>query len=202
MFELKCKHCGEDAVFLCARCKTGLCWNHARLEIVCGECTRTEKREVAIRRGRSADKIFVRKFRKILLLSDDDIEELFKNVVLIAEVNGKAVGFIVFTQQTKEEGWLNVMGVLPQYQRLGIGTGLLDALVEISKKRKIKKLHLTTSNENVPGLMFYMKNGFKIVRVRRDAYRRYGICGFGVPGYDELKLELMIGDGAVKKSCK
>jgi len=55
---------------------------------------------------------------------------ILPNLVKIkAEVDGKMVGFIGGDAHRGENvGWITTLGVLPQFQRLGIATALLDCV--------------------------------------------------------------------------
>ncbi len=51
--------------------------------------------------------------------------------------------------------------ILPEYQRQGLGTQLVDALVAHLKEKKIRGLMLAVSGKNEKGMNFYQKYGFK-----------------------------------------
>jgi len=50
--------------------------------------------------------------------------------------------------------------ILPEYQRMGLGTQLVDALVNHLKEKKIRGLMLVVSAKNEKGMNFYNKYGF------------------------------------------
>ncbi len=49
-----------------------------------------------------------------------------------------------------------------EYQNLGLGTAMLNHLLEIAKKKKIKKVHLRVTSNNARAIHVYEKCGFKI----------------------------------------
>ena len=53
--------------------------------------------------------------------------------------------------------------VLPEYQRMGLGHKLTDALLEHLKKKEIKGIMLTTWIRNEKGRGFYDKYGFSLL---------------------------------------
>jgi len=55
------------------------------------------------------------------------------------------------------------MDVLGDYQRMGLGTALVDALCEHLKAQGVKGLMLTTSSNNEKGVNFYKKYGFTLI---------------------------------------
>ena len=130
---MKCRYCEEDAAHACGDCGKGLCWNHARLKVVCLECVpKHEEIEINIRAGGIEDKPFVEKFKKTLFLSEREIEDELTSphhFIFIAEVNNIPVGFVVLAKTSETQGCLSLIGVLPGYQRMGIGTRLMKSLM-------------------------------------------------------------------------
>ncbi len=53
--------------------------------------------------------------------------------------------------------------ISPLYQRMGIGTRLMDALVRHLKDKNIKGLMLSVGNDNAKGINFYKKYGFACI---------------------------------------
>lgn len=50
----------------------------------------------------------------------------------------------------------------PDYRGKGVSTYLLDAMAEIAvQKHHVQELHLTCFNTNTPGLLLYLRSGFK-----------------------------------------
>ncbi|MTI49595.1 GNAT family N-acetyltransferase [Sporosalibacterium faouarense] len=82
----------------------------------------------------------------------------------------------------------------------GIGTMLVDKVLKISKKTKVNKIWLITSNDNINALKFYQKKGFSLVAVHRDAITKARRIKPEIPevGYhdipikDEIELEYLI----------
>lgn len=55
------------------------------------------------------------------------------------------------------------IGILPEYQRMGIGHKLLDILIAHLKQKGIKGIMLTVNSENKKGFAFYEKYGFSLI---------------------------------------
>ncbi|MHC5040005.1 MAG: GNAT family N-acetyltransferase [Planctomycetota bacterium] len=80
----------------------------------------------------------------------------------------------------------------------GIGTALLDALLDAVAEESLDRVWLVTTNDNAPALRFYRKRGFAVVAAHRDAIKasrkrkpeipRTGIGG--IPIRDEIELEM------------
>lgn len=80
----------------------------------------------------------------------------------------------------------------------GIGTNLMNAVVEEARKQNCKRVFLITTNDNTHALRFYQKRGFELVAVHRGAVNEsrkikptIPLTGFdGIPIRDEIELEM------------
>jgi ribosomal protein S18 acetylase RimI-like enzyme len=81
--------------------------------------------------------------------------------------------------------------ILPEYQRVGLGTRLMDALVNHLKSKGIPGLMLSVSSDNEKGIRFYDKYGFKVleqtetetvmgIKLEAQAYNPY------LPGWEYI----------------
>jgi ribosomal protein S18 acetylase RimI-like enzyme len=110
--------------------------------------------------------------------------DIYPRPSLVAEVDGKVVGFILGYVSGWEfgvpdsVGWIDTLGVDPDYQRKGIGRLLFDALIEVfrnsgkekmaevkgEKKTKIEGVNVVYTLVNwdrMDLLQFYHTMGFK-----------------------------------------
>jgi hypothetical protein len=86
----------------------------------------------------------------------------------------------------------------------GTGTALLEALVEHLRAEGCARLWLTTTNDNLGALRFYMRRGFRLAHVRfggvdqaRTLKPSIPLQGQdGIPRHDELDLVRLIDAGA------
>ncbi len=88
----------------------------------------------------------------------------------IAEDSGKIIG-AVLSGHDGRRGFINHLGVSPEYRRQGIGSHLLMLSEEAFKKNGIHKCALFVLKENTDGQEFYEKIGWKeedIVKVYCD----------------------------------
>ncbi|CAG0976993.1 diamine N-acetyltransferase [Anaerolineales bacterium] len=82
----------------------------------------------------------------------------------------------------------------------GIGTALIESVVEEAKSRKCCRLFLVTTNDNLHALGFYQRRGFELVAIHRGAVNKSRkikpsiplIGENGIPLRDEIELEMMI----------
>lgn len=85
---------------------------------------------------------------------------------LVAEVSGKVVGFLLgdirgWEYGVPSSGWLEIIGVDPEYQRHGIGRKLVTAFVDYCCSGGIKTVHALVRGDDKPIRNFLRGVGFK-----------------------------------------
>ncbi|MBC8507935.1 MAG: GNAT family N-acetyltransferase [Anaerolineales bacterium] len=83
------------------------------------------------------------------------------------------------------------------HERKGIGRKLIEAIISAARTIGCERIWLTTTNDNIPALVFYQKIGFRLAALHIDAINSsrnlkpeipdigYG----GIPIRDEIELE-------------
>jgi ribosomal protein S18 acetylase RimI-like enzyme len=99
--------------------------------------------------------------------------------VWVAEVSGRAVGFMILAPNVDgslEVDWLDVH---PDFQRIGIGTLLIRKAAKVAEAKKMSALsvHTWETNKKMIGCAF--KNDFEVFERIRDFYGK---------GKDALRL--------------
>jgi GNAT superfamily N-acetyltransferase len=82
----------------------------------------------------------------------------------------------------------------------GIGTALIETVLQEAHIRKCRRVHLTTTNDNLRALGFYQHRGFELSALRRGVLnesrkRKPSIPLTGmnnIPLRDELELEIVL----------
>ncbi len=82
----------------------------------------------------------------------------------------------------------------------GIGTSLIEQVVQAAKQARCARVFLITTNDNLEALGFYQKRGFELARVNRGALERsrkikpsIPLIGLhGIPLRDEIELEMVL----------
>lgn len=82
----------------------------------------------------------------------------------------------------------------------GIGTALIEKVIEEARANQCRRVHLTTTNDNLRGLGFYQKRGFQLSCLRVSAMEearnlKPGIPLLGendIPLRDEMELEMIL----------
>jgi ribosomal protein S18 acetylase RimI-like enzyme len=112
----------------------------------------------------------------------------------VAEAGGERAGFVTYAieGETCELVTLNAL----QTGR-GVGGALVDAVADAARASGCARLHLVTTNDNLPALRLYQRRGFSLValnagaidamRARKPEISPTGHAG--IPIRDELELE-------------
>jgi ribosomal protein S18 acetylase RimI-like enzyme len=106
-----------------------------------------------------------------------------KDQVWVAEIDSRAIGFIILvpnTDDSLEADWLDVH---PSLQRMGVGTLLVKKAARIAKTRKMQALSVHTWPKNEKMINFAFKNGFEVFERIKDFYGR---------GKDAIRLKKRI----------
>ncbi|KAL4592273.1 hypothetical protein LXL04_005261 [Taraxacum kok-saghyz] len=92
----------------------------------------------------------------------------------LAYYNDICVGSIACRIEKKEGGSIRVyimtLGVLAPYRGLGIGTKLLNHVIELSHKQNIGEIYLHVQTNNEDAISFYKKFGFEITETIKNYY--------------------------------
>jgi GNAT superfamily N-acetyltransferase len=74
-----------------------------------------------------------------------------------------------------------IVSVHAEPQGGGTGTRIMDAAEEEVRSRGVKTVVLATTNDNVRALSFYIRRGYRLVRLHLDAMDRVRALKPGVP---------------------
>ena len=82
----------------------------------------------------------------------------------------------------------------------GIGTALIEKVIEEAKASQCRRVHLTTTNDNLRALGFYQKRGFQLCALRVNAMEETRklkpgiplVGENGIPLRDEIELEMVL----------
>lgn len=115
---------------------------------------------------------------------------------LLAERDGQVVGMLMY----RVAGGVADIVTINAFESGGVGAALIRALVEEVRTADVRRVRVSTTNDNTRALRFYQRAGFHLTALHTDAVtasRRtkpqipeYGQDG--IPIRDELELELPI----------
>jgi ribosomal-protein-alanine N-acetyltransferase len=93
------------------------------------------------------------------------------SLVAVAGEPKAAIGFVI-GQLVADEAEILSMGVSPLWQRVGLGTGLLEGLARAARRGEAKRIFLEVAEDNAPALGLYRKLGFVEIGRRKRYYER------------------------------
>lgn len=107
---------------------------------------------------------------------------------------GKLLGLLT-CKVTDNELEVVTLDALVKYR--GVGTALLDAVIEFAKQEGVKRIYLATTNDNIDALRFYQRRGFRFGKIFHDAVTELRkqkpsiplVGEYGIALKDELELE-------------
>lgn len=107
------------------------------------------------------------------------------------------VGEITFTFS---DGECEIVTLDSECEGQGLGTRLINEVVEEARRKNCRRVFLITTNDNLNALGFYQKRGFELVKIHRGAVNesrriKPGISLIGmnnIPLRDEIELEIML----------
>lgn len=82
----------------------------------------------------------------------------------------------------------------------GIGTALVNEVVQVAKAQRCKRIWLITTNDNLRALAFYQKRGFVLSALHRNAVNESRklkpaiplVAENGIPIRDEIEMEMRL----------
>lgn len=115
----------------------------------------------------------------------------------IAEEENKKVGLITYIKRDTE---IEIISLNSFILHKGVGTTLINAVLDEAKKIKAKRVCLSTTNNNICALNFYKHRGFHIVHIYPGAMTEARkikptiplVDDNGIPINDEIELEIEV----------
>ncbi len=101
------------------------------------------------------------------MLADSFLSDRFVGVLLEEDGNVTAYGGMSITL---DEAEIELVAVSEMYRRCGRGTQIMEELLRIAKKRKVKKVFLEVRVSNSPAQILYLKSGFRGLHCRTRYY--------------------------------
>lgn len=102
-----------------------------------------------------------------------DMMENSLSSYLVADRDGQPAGYVGIWS-ILDEGHINNVAVSPDCRRQGIGTLLIDALLQEGRKEGITSFTLEVRVGNLPARRLYEKAGFEEAGIRRGYYEDNG----------------------------
>jgi ribosomal protein S18 acetylase RimI-like enzyme len=97
-------------------------------------------------------------------------------VFLVAERTGAVVGFVQLVRRSPESAELTRIYVLPEHQRAGVGTELLEAGIAACRTQGLGRVTVFVEQDNPVGRGFYRRRGFTELGARRRDVEGYSLA--------------------------
>jgi ribosomal protein S18 acetylase RimI-like enzyme len=118
----------------------------------------------------------------------------------VVEEDDEWIGLLTFIL---EENELEVTSLDSLREGQGIGSRLLNQIIEEARSRTCNRIFLITTNDNLHALGFYQKRGFELVTLYRGAINEsrkikpsISLIGYNdIPLRDEIELEMVLEAG-------
>lgn len=102
--------------------------------------------------------------------SGNFIDALKSNYVCkVYEAEGEILGYVVFMFAVDEVHLLNI-SIVTEYQRKGLGRGLLGAAMKIARACNMQRMLLEVRHSNAAALGLYCAVGFRQIGLRHGYY--------------------------------
>jgi GNAT superfamily N-acetyltransferase len=134
-------------------------------------------------------------FGSVRLMSNDHlIDDASLLNGFAAEIDGRPVGCALVNDV---DGDVELVALVSTYRGAGVGSGLLETVVERGKRDGWKRLWLVTSNDNTDAIRMYQRAGWEWTEFRRDAITKARavkpeipeIGNHGIPVRHEIHFE-------------
>lgn len=118
--------------------------------------------------------------------SGNFIDALKSNYVCkVYEAEGEILGYVVFMFAVDEVHLLNI-SIVADYQRKGLGRGLLSATMDIARSCNMQRMLLELRHSNAAALGLYRAVGFRQIGLR------YGYYSAGNGREDAIVMEYLL----------
>jgi ribosomal protein S18 acetylase RimI-like enzyme len=168
---VSCGYCKKDAVYRCSVCGKLLCTEHVKLGAVCLSSAKKTKLAFTVHKVMAeGEKSRIREFVKRFWGEEEQLA-FGRNFVVaelpafVAKARSGVLGFVSFVEKG-DAVIIVAVGVLPQYQGSGLGTGLIRKVENEAKRLGKRRMLVATSNDDLPALAFYQALGFQVFEVK------------------------------------
>ena len=85
--------------------------------------------------------------------------------LFLAELKGRLIGFLEINPEPDINRVIVEGGVLPSQRNIGVGSKLLERVIERSQERKATRIHFNISQKNVKAARLLSRKNFRMVRI-------------------------------------
>jgi ribosomal protein S18 acetylase RimI-like enzyme len=161
---------------LCSVCGKHVCSSHSKIQVICNSHRKAvNATKIEVREATKKDHDVIGNIEDSILEheeyegSDEYWEKLWEGIeknTLVAIVEGKVVGFLEYCKTVDPHERVSFstvdFTVNPCFQGLGVGKALFENVIKIARKEGIEKVYASTAANNLPTILFHLKNGAEI----------------------------------------
>jgi ribosomal protein S18 acetylase RimI-like enzyme len=103
------------------------------------------------------------------IVSRGQVHQALELPGIVAYQEGKPIGLLLFQISELE---CEIVALNSLQEGLGVGSALIEAVVDESRAEGCVRVWLVTTNDNLAAVRFYQKRGFSIVAVHEGAVDR------------------------------
>lgn len=106
----------------------------------------------------------------------------------VADGDGALLGAILYRIENCD---CEISALFSLVQRIGVGTKLLDTVIDTAKRNGVQRVWLVTTNDDTQAIRFYQKYGFRLKAVHIDTFEVTRKLKDGLPllGNDHIPIE-------------
>jgi GNAT superfamily N-acetyltransferase len=190
----------KPAVLRCGRCGKAVDWDEAQLQVVCSCRPHIPLPPVLVREAVDIDRaavrdLFDRDFGRRRIVAFGEAINVDEMPALVATMHEDVSGALAY--RLVGDG-LHIVAVATDalWQRSGAGGHLVAEAELLARRLNLKKVIVTTTNDNLPALYFYQRRGYRMTALVPESMLAWGgdgLAGFaGIPVRDEVRLEKVL----------
>jgi len=192
----------KPAVLRCARCGRFVDWEEAQVQVICSCKPHVELPPVLVREATDADRaaareLFARDFGRTKIVAYGAVMDIDQMPALVAVRYADPSGALAYRLHGDA---LHIVALAtdPMWQRSGVGGHLVAEAELIARRLNLRRLVVSTTNDNLPALYFYQRRGYRMTDfVPSSIIMHTGqeVAGFaGIPVRDEVRLEKLLAE--------
>jgi ribosomal protein S18 acetylase RimI-like enzyme len=187
----------KPAVLRCSRCGRFVDWEEAQVQVICSCKPRLDLPPVLVREATDSDRaaareLFSRDFGRTQIVAFGEVMDIDQMPALVAVRYHDPSGALAY-RLFGDALHIVALATDPMWQRSGVGGHLVAEAELIARRLKLRRLIVSTTNDNLPALFFYQRRGYRMTDfVPNSIIMHTGqeVAGFaGIPVRDEVRLE-------------
>jgi ribosomal protein S18 acetylase RimI-like enzyme len=187
----------KPAVLRCSRCGRFVDWEEAQVQVICSCKPHVDLPPVLVREATDSDRaaareLFARDFGRTKVVAYGEVMDIDQMPALVAVRYDDPSGALAYRLHGDA---LHIVALAtdPMWQRSGVGGHLVAEAELLARRLNLRRLVVSTTNDNLPALYFYQRRGYRMTDfVPNNVIVHTGqeVSGFaGIAVRDEIRLE-------------